>query len=567
TLNTLLTNLKSWQCSLDQATDYESALAKMRQTKPDICLLNPNLPTRDGFENIDHYFENGTSTSLVLLTGSDSPDPTGIIKAEPVDTLNKEHLNEVTLQNAIQYVLKHKRLQSLIEETVQARTQNLISETKRLQADLMQWQHEAAVRQERAGLYQDLFNVDIYGVEVIDVQGLITDCNATYETMLGYSHDEIVGLPMVDLVADRDKERLQAAFDLVKTQGYAEGEFELMTKDGSTRLIWRRLRATHHGDVFTGAVAYSRDITERMTAVRQISTLARALEQSPAPILITDSEGQIEYINFSFTEMTGYSYEEAVGQDIRLVKSVEQSPDEFKELWETIQAGDEWRGEFHNRRKDGEPYWEALTVAPIFSTQGMITNYIAIQEDITARKQHEDESLDSQRRVGDLMSEHISELTAANERYEREIAERERVESELRRSRARLKAQYKGIPVPTYSWQKSGHDLVLVDYNDIAEKDSQGRIIDFMGKPVREVFKDNEQVVADFEKCLNEKTTVTRVAPYQLITTGEIKHFVTTYNFVPPHLVVVHIQDITKQHRLEEKLKKYEEQAELSFDY
>jgi PAS domain S-box-containing protein len=349
----------------------------------------------------------------------------------------------------------------------------------------------------------------------------------------------------------------------VQKRGYAEGEIELVCKDGSTVLVWRRLRALHdENNHFNGTVAYSRDITERMKAVRQISTLARALEQSPLAVLITDGEGTIEYINFRFTELTGYTYEEAVGQNLRFVKSVDQSPDTFRELWETISEGEEWQGEFYNLSRDGEAYWEYLTIAPMFSPQGTITHFIAVQDDITIRKEIEQEAIHSQQRVSDMMTEHIGDLTTANERLQQEIAERKRIEQELRRNRARLKAQYKGIPVPTYSWQQSGDNLILVDYNDVAENDSEGRIADFLGKNVNEVFKNNPQVLADFAHCLTKQTTVQREAPYQLITTGEIKYYVTTYNFVPPELVVVHIQDITEQRHAEERLREYQEKGQ-----
>ncbi|NPD87064.1 PAS domain S-box protein, partial [Lentimicrobium sp. L6] len=112
--------------------------------------------------------------------------------------------------------------------------------------------------------------------------------------------------------------------------------------------------------------------------------------QSPSVIAITDTKGNLEYVNPQFTESTGYSTEEAIEQNPRVLKSGEQSEEFYKELWETISSGNTWRGEFHNKKKNGELFWEIASVSPIFDEQGKIVNYIKVAEDITERKQAED---------------------------------------------------------------------------------------------------------------------------------------------------------------------------------
>lgn len=560
TINNLLTSLNSWQCSLDQAPTYPLALQKMEQHRPDICLLNPSLSEREGFNSLEQLFKNDISTSLILLTKPGTSDiPLEVLEAGIVDYLVKGAFDAAALKRSIQHALRYKQLEGTLEKRVQERIGHLVAENKVLQEEVDRWKSQENMRRQKEQRYRELFDIDIYGVEVLDEQGHITECNNTYQRLLGYDHDEIVGQHTTAFVSESSKVRLNKKLSVVQKRGYAEGEIELVCKDGSTVLVWRRLRGLYNeAHQFTGTVAYSRDITERMKAVRQISTLARALEQSPLAILITDGEGTIEYINFRFTELTGYTYEEAVGQNLRFVKSVDQSPDTFRELWETISAGEEWQGEFYNLSRDGEAYWEYLTIAPMLSPQGTITHFIAVQDDITGRKEVETEARHTQQRVSGLMTEHIGDLTTANEQLQQEIAERKRIEQELRRNRARLKAQYKGIPLPTYSWQQSGDNLILVDYNDVAENESEGRIADFLGKTVNEVFKNDPQVLADFAHCITQQTTVRREAPYQLITTSEIKYYVTTYNYVPPELVVVHIQDITGQRQAEERLREYQ---------
>ncbi len=563
-INQLLAEIKSWQFNLEQAATYETALEKISHQHPNICLLNPHLAPRNTLQQLNQALEDNTSPPLILLTTPDDQDAAmKVMTNGAVDYLIKGQINASTLERSIRYAVKYAKLKDKLAAEFQTHTARLTEETQRLQNELLQLKHQVAVRQESERQYRDLFDVDIYGVEVLDINGVITDCNSTYEAIIGYERDEILGRHTSTFASESGTKSLKKKLSLLKKRGYTEGEIELLQKDGSTILVWRRFRALYNErHEYMGTVAYSRDITERMKAVRQISSLARALEQSPVGIMITDFNGDIEYVNFRFSEVTGYPYEEAVGQNLRSFKSVEDNPEVLLDMWRTIKMGDEWQGEFRNINKEGESYWEALTIAPMYDLYGNATHFIAVQEDVTERKQNEEAAIASQRRVGDLMSEHINDLTSANEEYQREIAERKRAEKALQRSRARLKAQYKGIPVPTYTWQRAGDDFVLVDYNDAAERESQRRIADFMGKPVKDVFNNNPQVIADFARCYAQKSTVKREAPYTLVTTGETKYFVTTYNFVPPHLIIVHIQDITDHKRTEEKLQAVE--AELA---
>jgi two-component system, sensor histidine kinase and response regulator len=118
-------------------------------------------------------------------------------------------------------------------------------------------------------------------------------------------------------------------------------------------------------------------------AEREIRTLKLALEQSPAAVVITGLDGTIEYVNTAFQELTGYTSREAVGSNIRMFKSGQQGPAFYQDLWQTILAGKVWRGRFHNRKKNGELFWENATIAPVFDAQGRITCFVAMKEDVT----------------------------------------------------------------------------------------------------------------------------------------------------------------------------------------
>lgn len=128
------------------------------------------------------------------------------------------------------------------------------------------------------------------------------------------------------------------------------------------------------------------DITSQLQAEAELRKLSRAVEQSPVTVVITDAAGAIEYVNPSFTSKTGYTLDEVRGKSSRILRSGETSAEKYRDLWRTIHAGHEWRGEFHNRKKNGELFWEAATISPIFDEAGRITHFLAVKEDISRQK-------------------------------------------------------------------------------------------------------------------------------------------------------------------------------------
>jgi PAS domain S-box-containing protein len=137
----------------------------------------------------------------------------------------------------------------------------------------------------------------------------------------------------------------------------------------------------------------------RLLAEQQVRKLQQAIEQSPTTVVITDLAGTIEYVNPKFAQLTGYSAAEAVGRNPRLLKSGEQPTEFYRQLWQTIAAGQEWRGEFHNRKKNGELFWELASISPVRNREGVTTHYVAVKEDITERKRIEAER---ERLIGEL---------------------------------------------------------------------------------------------------------------------------------------------------------------------
>ncbi|MBK8903565.1 MAG: PAS domain S-box protein [Anaerolineaceae bacterium] len=172
-----------------------------------------------------------------------------------------------------------------------------------------------------------------------------------------------------------------------------EGEFTITCKDGSQR-IWD-FSSTPLGffpDGRRGAISIAVDVTERRRAEKQLHLLSSALNAAANGIVITDITGAVEWINPAFTELTGYSLEEAQGKNPReLVKSGKHPSPFFASMWQTILAGNIWRSELINRRKDGTLYNEEEAITPVWDENGRMTHFIAIKQDITARKEAERE--------------------------------------------------------------------------------------------------------------------------------------------------------------------------------
>ena len=148
-----------------------------------------------------------------------------------------------------------------------------------------------------------------------------------------------------------------------------------------------------------GVAVFERDITARKLAEAELRLLTRAIEQTPLSVIITDRQGRIEYVNPHFTTATGYSFEEVAGKDPSLFKSGYTSSTEYRKLWEEISCGRVWRGEFHNRRKNGELHWEWASIAPVRDEEGGVTHFVAVKEDITRRKLAEIELLAAKERA------------------------------------------------------------------------------------------------------------------------------------------------------------------------
>jgi len=192
--------------------------------------------------------------------------------------------------------------------------------------------------------------------------------------------------------------RLVHSDDLPKAEAYIANalasqadsirhEYRIIRADGEIRHIESRSRILRDEDgKATAIVGMNSDITERRKAEERVRQLSQAVEESPVSVVITNVNGDIEYVNPKFCKVTGYTADEVVGRNPRVLKAGDQPESFYKELWDTILAGREWRGEFCNRKKSGDLFWESASISPIRDKPGGITHFVAIKEDITERK-------------------------------------------------------------------------------------------------------------------------------------------------------------------------------------
>jgi PAS domain S-box-containing protein len=237
----------------------------------------------------------------------------------------------------------------------------------------------------------DYLNKAHDGIFVTDLHNRIIYCNRSIEQLTGWSAAELIGHSPEELTGPSLVGQIQAVRAAVQATGTWQGEFQLTGKHGRTLTLATSITLICDDDGEpTARLTIMTDITARLQTEHRLQLQGAALQAAANAIVITDRDGIIEWVNPAFTALTGYSVEEAVGRNPQvLVKSGRQDDAYYKNLWDTILAGQVWRGEIINRRKDGSLCTEAQTITPVCNGRGEICHFIAIKEDITERRRAE----------------------------------------------------------------------------------------------------------------------------------------------------------------------------------
>jgi diguanylate cyclase (GGDEF)-like protein/PAS domain S-box-containing protein len=261
----------------------------------------------------------------------------------------------------------------------------------------------------------------------IGVNGELLWINPIVKKFTGYSQEEFIAMDdfLETLIYKSDISKVSKLYDCAINNGDESGsdiEFRCVKRDSSVFYLnvnWNRVYdATGN---FLGIRVSGTDTTNIKHANDKINILSQAIEQSPVSIVITDLTGRIEYVNRKFTEITGYSNEEAIGNNPRILKSDFNSKEDYEKLWTNVLNGKEWQGQFKNKKKNGEYYWESARISPIYNSEGKIEKIIAIKEDISEQKRLENEL---------KMQARTDELTGlSNRRYFVEAVEHELIRS------------------------------------------------------------------------------------------------------------------------------------------
>lgn len=370
-----------------ERVDTAQAVRKALKEKTwDIILSDYAMPQFNGLEALEIMKEMGLDLPFIIISG----------------TIGEDVAVNAMKMGAHDYIMKNntQRLLPAIERELResdTRAERRLLEQKKQETEEALRESEKRYRRITEGLTDYL-----YSVRVENGQPVSTTQGAACHVLTGYTSEELECDPYLwfNMVVpdDRDKvrEHVQKILDGIEVPPL---EHRIRCKNGMIKWVCDTniLIKDNNGNLisYDGVI---KDITERKHAENELRKLSRALEQSPVSVIITDTTGNIEYVNPKFTEVTGYTADEVLGQNPRIFKTGMMTTDYYKQMWQVLTSGKVWFGEFQNKKKNGDFFWELASITPVFGSSGEITNYLAVKEDITNRKLMETALAESERK-------------------------------------------------------------------------------------------------------------------------------------------------------------------------
>ncbi len=297
--------------------------------------------------------------------------------------------------------------------------QNLLSIFAELYANMklrIEYNKQIAESEERL---LNIVNSPTHYVLRTDLTGKHTFWNKTFAETFGWLYEDkglSEGDSLKSICGYHHKKTQEVVLACIRNPGTVhQVELDKPTREGGIMTtLWEFVCLVDVNGRPTEMQCMGIDITDKKIAEEKVRKLSRAIEQIPLTVVITNLEGNIEYANPYTFQTTGYTREELLGKNPKVLKSGETSIEEYQHLWGNITHGKEWKGIFHNRKKDGTLYWEQATIGPILNDDGEITHYIAIKEDITERKRIQDEIKDLNNHLEEKIKERTLDLENVN---------------------------------------------------------------------------------------------------------------------------------------------------------
>ncbi|WP_316673361.1 PAS domain S-box protein [uncultured Tolumonas sp.] len=278
---------------------------------------------------------------------------------------------------------------------------------------------------ERREIYSAIVEQTADSIGLVDANtGQFLEFNSAAHQHLGYSREEFAQMSVADIDASFSIDELQARLELLSNSNATDFEARHRTKNGEIIDVLVSARPiTVHGRRCLASIWSN--ITHQKRTEEQLRKLSMAVEQSPGSIVITDLNGNIEYVNEAFVRITGWQRNEVIGQNPRVLKSDLTPAATYDAMWATLTEGHTWSGEFINRRKDGSVYNELARIAPIRQPDGQITHYLATKEDITELKRVQTELELHRDHLEELVAKRAAQITELNTQLQQRAEEAE----------------------------------------------------------------------------------------------------------------------------------------------
>lgn len=337
----------------------EAFIDALLKFTPDIVISDFQLPSFDGLSALKLTMEYSKITPVIILTGSMNEDTAvDCMKAGASDYVIKEHI---------------KRLGSAILSSL--KTRDILIKKIESQKSL----------QESEEKFRSIFENHSAVKLIIDAEsGEIVEANSAAESFYGWSADELKNMKIyqINTLPESDIKQLLEA---TKNSKNLHFEFVHRKADGTkcdVEVFSSKVKIA--GKNYLHSIVH--DVSQKKRAEERLRLLSRSVEQSPVSVMIMDKYGKIEYVNPTFTKITEYMPEEVIGREPTMIKWGFLNDKHYDNIWNTVKSGNDWEGEFCNKKKSGEIIWEKAIISPIFNDLGDITHYIEIKEDITEKK-------------------------------------------------------------------------------------------------------------------------------------------------------------------------------------